>query len=141
MPPLNPFNVATDLDRHAIWRVLILDDSEAFIAHDFARIEADFDADNFEGLRCNHSPNPADWIIAFPTLAAYRENWLEGAKKFTAISFKDVSPLDALYFRCKLNRIDIAGGQQSFVSSDRSRGGRVRDARLTFVDVLLSTLG
>jgi hypothetical protein len=105
----NPFDPITDSDRHIIWRMLIADDSEAFIAGDFTRVESDFDEQNFEGIRCDMSGNPADWTIAFPDLASYRASWLDSARKFGALKFRDLTPLDALYFRCSLSRIDIAG--------------------------------
>src|SRR4051812_39974006 len=103
----NPFDSHTDPDRHAIWQMLIADDSEAFVARDFSRVEGDFDVVNFEGIRCGMSGNPANWSLTFPTLADYRANWLEGAIKFTDLRFKDLTALEAIYSRCSLNRIDI----------------------------------
>ncbi len=55
------------------------------------------------------SPNPANWTIAFPELASYRANWLDSAKKFAELKFRDVTPLEAIYSRCSLTRIDLAG--------------------------------
>jgi hypothetical protein len=107
--PQNPFHPQSDADRNTIWRMMIINDSEAFIAQDFSRIEGDFDAQNFEGLRCGMSPNPANWTIAFPDLASYRANWLDSAKKFADLKFRDVTPLEAIYSRCSLTRIDLAG--------------------------------
>jgi hypothetical protein len=107
--PTNPFNQHTEPDRHTIWRMMIVDDSEAFIARDFSRIENDFDAQNFEGLRCGMSGNPVNWTITFPDLISYRANWLESAKKFAELKFRDVTPLEAIYARCALARIDVVG--------------------------------
>ncbi len=55
------------------------------------------------------SGNPANWSIAFPDLAGYRGNWLESAKKFAELKFRDVTPLDAIYARCSLVRVDLVG--------------------------------
>ena len=62
----NPFDAGADPDRHDIWHRLIVADTEAFVAGDWSMIEGDFDAEQFEGIRCNHSTNPDDWTIAFP---------------------------------------------------------------------------
>src|SRR5205823_2605883 len=49
---MNPFDATNDADRHAIWDMLIARDSEAFIAQDWSMVQDDFDAENFEGVRC-----------------------------------------------------------------------------------------
>ena len=41
----NPFDGASDPDRHAIWQMLMARDSEAFIKADWAMVEGDFDAE------------------------------------------------------------------------------------------------
>jgi len=102
---VNPF----DGDRQAMWEMLIVRDSEAFVAQDWSMIENDFDADNFEGVRCANSSNPAEWRIVFPRLADYRDAWLAAAKDFATKQFVDRSPLEALVSRCRLEQIDIAG--------------------------------
>src|SRR5207237_60767 len=76
---VNPFDPAADPDRHALWDRLVAADSEAFVRGDWSAIEGDFDAENFEGIRCFGSTNPDDWRVAFPTLASYRESWLESS--------------------------------------------------------------
>ena len=72
-------------------------------------IACDFDADQFEGIRCGHSPNPDNWRIAFSTLADYRDEWLASSRKFLAMRFADgITPLDAVLRRCRIDRIDLA---------------------------------
>jgi hypothetical protein len=105
----NPFDPAADADRHAIWEMLIARDSEAFVKQDWTMIENDFDAENFEGVRCSNSTNPDDWRIVFPRLQDYRDSWLTSAREFTRRQFVDLSPLDAVLRRCRLEQIDIAG--------------------------------
>src|SRR4051794_22941730 len=107
--PANPFERESDPDRHAIWQMMIIDDSEAFLAADFSRIESDFDSNHFEGIRCGMSGNPANWSIPFPDLPSYRAAWMDGAKKFAELRFHAVTLREALYSRCSLARIDIAG--------------------------------
>jgi len=105
----NPFHAHTDPDRHYIWHRQIIADSEAFIAGDWSMIENDFDADQFEGIRCYGSSNPDDWKIAFATLAGYRDAWLEMSREFNKKKFKSLTNLQAIYARTSINHIEIAG--------------------------------
>ncbi len=105
----NPFDARADPDRHQIWQRLIVADSVAFAAGDWAAIEADFDAERFEGVRCHGSANPADWELAFPTLDGYRDSWLSAAAEFAKKHFVGLTHLEALLARAHLTRIDIAG--------------------------------
>jgi hypothetical protein len=105
----NPFDPAGDGDRHAIWKILIAADSDAFVAGDWSRVEGDFDAGCFEGIRCNASPNPDDWRIAFATLDAYRDAWLAASREFLARQFEGLSHREAVYARTRLTQIDLAG--------------------------------
>src|SRR5690349_1959544 len=106
-PPTNPFDRATDPDRHAIWHQLIIADTEAFIAQDWSRIADDFDEEHFEGLRAALSTNPEHWQIACPNLDTYRDNWLKAAAEFAKKKFVNLTPLQAVYARCRLDMIQI----------------------------------
>ncbi|MAN77563.1 hypothetical protein OF122_05490 [Pelagibacterium flavum] len=77
---LNPFS--GDPDRRAIWEMLVARDIEAFLACDWSMVEPDFAADRFMGIDGKASANPDDWRISFPTLEAYRDSWLAGARDF-----------------------------------------------------------
>jgi hypothetical protein len=107
--PLNPFHPVTDRDRHAIWERLIRADTQAFAAGDWSMIEGDFDADRFEGIRCNHSIDPNDWTIVFPRLQDYRDSWLLASAEFRTKVFRDLTIAQALYRRCRLDRINLLG--------------------------------
>jgi hypothetical protein len=106
---VNPFDHSADSGRHTLWDRLVRADSDAFVAGDWGAIEDDFDADSFEGLRCGHSSDPADWTIAFPTLASYRDNWLDLSRQFVARRFVGLTPRQAIYARTHLLRIDVVG--------------------------------
>jgi hypothetical protein len=106
---INPFDAAGDPDRHYLWERMVAADSEAFVAGDWAAIEADFDADQFEGIRCGQSHDPAEWHITFPTLASYRDNWLDLSRQFLARRFVGLTHRQAIFARTHLTRIDIAG--------------------------------
>ena len=105
----NPFNPTINPDRHHIWERLIRADTEAFAAGDWAMIENDFDAGQFEGIRCHHSIDPDDWTIVFPRLEDYRDSWLLAAADFRKKKFRDLTTAEALYRRCRLDRIDLLG--------------------------------
>jgi hypothetical protein len=108
-PTANPFHATIDSDRHHIWQRLIVADSEAFAAGDWPAIEPDFEAEQFEGIRCHNSANPAEWEIAFPTLADYRDSWLAASREFATKRFVGLTNRQAIYARTRLHRIDIAG--------------------------------
>lgn len=103
----NPFDAAGDPDRHLIWQRLMIADTEAFVAGDFSMIEDDFDAENFEGIRCFLSANPDDWKVVFPDLPSYREAWLAASQEWRG------KPADEarreVLSRAMLRQIDITG--------------------------------
>jgi hypothetical protein len=107
--PHNPFDHESEPDRHAIWEMMIIEDSEAFVSGDWKRIEGDFAAESFEGIRCEHSTDPANWRIAFADLVSYRDSWLSAAAEFSKKRFVGRSHRDAIYARTKLVEIQIAG--------------------------------
>ena len=68
--------VPHDPDCSAIWTMLVERDIDAFLARDWAMVEEDFIAEGFFGLHARFKPRPDDWIMAFPELARYRDEWL-----------------------------------------------------------------
>lgn len=106
---LNPFDRHHDADRHAIWRMLIEVDSDAFVVGEWSMIENDFDAANFEGMRAMNSYNPALWKIVFPTLGGYRDSWLEASREWRKKKFVNHTQREAVYARTRMTQIDIAG--------------------------------
>jgi hypothetical protein len=106
---INPFDADSDPDRHWIWHHLVALDSDAFVLGDWSLIEDDFDAERFEGIRCGHSTSPDDWQIAFATLADYRDSWVAASREFLKKPFVGISHREAVYRRCRLERIDING--------------------------------
>jgi hypothetical protein len=105
----NPFDPSTNADRHFIWDRLIRADTEAFVAGDWSMIENDFAAEQFEGIRCNHSKDPDDWAVVFPRLEDYRDSWLLASADFLKKKFRDLTHTEAIYRRCRLDRIDLLG--------------------------------
>src|SRR3954453_22343508 len=99
---INPFDVTKDSDRHYIWQRLVAVDSDAFVLGDWSMIEADFDAEHFEGIRAHGSANPDDWRIAFADLASYRDSWLDVSRQFLAKRFVGITHREAVYRRTRL---------------------------------------
>ena len=103
----NPFPEG-DPDRHALWEMLVRRDIEAFLARDWSMVADDFLADRFFGLHGHFLANPDSWRLAFPTLEAYRDEWLRQAEETARIAFAE--PLrEALFRITNLRDIDIAG--------------------------------
>lgn len=104
--PKNPF--AGDADRAFIWEMLMPRDFEAFAAQDWSMVAGDFDEMRFLGIHAHNSPNQDDWNAAFPTLQAYRDEWLRRAAESASVAYAEPLP-SALLKAVTLNRIDING--------------------------------
>lgn len=81
----NPFTA--DPDRHAIWEMLMSRDFDAFLAADWSMVAGDFDIEAFFGLHAHGAPNPDAWRLDFPTLGAYRDEWLRQAAETAATCY------------------------------------------------------
>lgn len=103
---LNPFTA--DPDRHAIWEMLVARDIEAFLACNWPMVEPDFAADRFLGIDGKASGNPDDWRISFPTLEAYRDSWLAGAREFAPRANPETAR-PGIFGATRLDEIEITG--------------------------------
>jgi hypothetical protein len=102
---MNPFP-PDDADRHAIWDMLVLRDTDFFLSGDWSPVAADYVADGFLGIECALSLNPDDWRPAYPTVAIYRDAAIAG--RWDPLDFNE--PLRDAWLACQsLSRIDIAG--------------------------------
>jgi hypothetical protein len=105
---INPFS--HDSDRAAIWTMLVQRDIDAFLARDWAMVEADFIAEGFFGLHAQFKPRPDDWTMAFPDLPNYRDEWLRQANVTANGAYAE--PLrPALLRATDLSVIDIVGAR------------------------------
>lgn len=104
-PFLNPFS---DPDRRAIWDMLVPRDIRAFLGADWAPVADDFIEANFTGLSGNFQPDPQGYTLAFPTLAAYRTEWLRQAQDFAGQSYAG-DPADDIFAATRLEEIEITG--------------------------------
>lgn len=102
----NPF--PQDPDRAEIWEMLVSRDIAAFLAADWSMVAGDFVANGFFGLHAHFKPHPDDWSLDFPTLAAYRDEWLRQAAETRATAFAE--PLREAIFRATdATTIEISG--------------------------------
>jgi hypothetical protein len=106
-PFLNPFP-SSDGARRSIWEMLVPRDIDAFLAADWSMVESDFVADGFIGIDGKKSGSPGEWRLAFPTLSAYRKEWLKQAGDFATQSFVE-DPRTAIFTTTTLEDIEIAG--------------------------------
>jgi hypothetical protein len=103
----NPFPQG-DRDRHEIWEMLVRRDIDAFLGQDWSMVDGDFIAEGFLGINAYRSEIPDSWRVGFPTLAAYRDEWLRQAAATAATAYAE--PLRPALFRAtNLRDIDVAG--------------------------------
>ncbi len=110
-PEANPFPV-TDAPRRAIWEMLVPRDIDAFLAADWGFVTDDFVETNFTGLDARFKGSPDDWRLSFPTLAAYREEWLRQAREAKAAREAGLHAEDtraAIFRATRLEEIEIDG--------------------------------
>lgn len=106
-PFRNPFP-QSDTARHAIWEMLVTRDIDAFLAADWSLVADDFVEEGFLGISGNKNPNPDTWQLAFPTLAAYRDEWLRQAQDFATQTYGE-DPRAAIFTTTRLEDIEISG--------------------------------
>lgn len=108
-PFVNPFP-SSDTARHSIWEMLVSRDIAAFLAADWSMVAGDFVEESFIGIDGRHDANPDNWRLTFPSLAAYRDEWLRQAKDFATQSFAE-DPRAAIFTTTTLEDIEINGDQ------------------------------
>ena len=106
-PFKNPFP-ETDIARHSIWEMLVTRDIDAFLAADWSRVADDFVEDGFLGINASRDANPDNWRLSFPSLAAYRDEWLRQAKDFQTQQFAE-DPRHAIFTTTTLEEIEVEG--------------------------------
>ena len=102
----NPF--PNDPDRGAIWTMLVERDIAAFVAADWGMVADDFMAEQFLGIDGRGSDNPDSWRVGFPTLAAYRDEWLRQAAESAKVAYAEDREA-AIHRATTLRDIEIAG--------------------------------
>ncbi|TDW20926.1 hypothetical protein EV128_12389 [Rhizobium azibense] len=106
-PFKNPFP-SSDTARHSIWEMLVPRDIDAFLAADWSMVENDFVEDGFIGIDGRKQVSPDKWRLAFPTLAAYRDEWLRQAKGFGKERLAE-DARTAIFSTTTLESIEIEG--------------------------------
>lgn len=106
-PFLNPFP-SSDTARHAIWEMLVPRDIDAFLSADWSMVSGDFVEEGFIGIDGRRQTNPDDWRLTFPSLVAYRDEWLRQAKDFAALSFAE-DTRTAIFTTTTLEDIEVNG--------------------------------
>ena len=122
----NPF--PNDPDRHAIWEMLVKRDIIAFVAADWSQVANDFVEEHFMGIDGRRLSNPDGWRISFPSLDAYRDEWLRQAKDFQQTEWAD-DPEQAFLDATTLRDIEIKGNKallhKKFDGTIRKKDGEV----------------
>jgi hypothetical protein len=106
MKSTNPF--PNDPDRSAIWTMLVERDIAAFVAADWSMVEGDFIGEGFLGINGGKSGNPDNWRISFPTLEAYRDDWIRQARESQKLDYAE-DVLAGIHRATSLTEIEING--------------------------------
>lgn len=106
-PFLNPFPTS-DTARHAIWDMLVTRDIDAFLSADWSMVQNDFVEDGFIGIDGRKQANPDEWRLTFPTLSAYKDEWLRQARDFAGQTFAE-DTRTAIFTTTTLENIEISG--------------------------------
>jgi len=102
----NPF--PNDPDRAAIWQMLVPRDIDAFVNQDWGMVDGDFVREAFLGINGNAKDNPDGWTVGFPSLEAYRAEWLRQAAESAAIKYAE-DQRAGIFRATTLREIEIAG--------------------------------
>jgi hypothetical protein len=102
----NPF--PEDADRAAIWAMLVPRDIDAFMAGDWSMVAGDFVREAFLGINGNGADNPDGWSIGFPTLEAYRDEWLRQAAEAATVAYAE-NQRAGIFRATTLREIEISG--------------------------------
>jgi len=105
----NPFDETREPERTAVWEMLVARDCEAFVGADWGLIAQDFWEERFEGISANGSNDPAGWSLSYPTLDAYRRDWLRMAAEFLQTPLVGGDHLGLLYAMTTLDRFEFDG--------------------------------
>lgn len=126
-PLQNPFPLS-DGDRHSIWEMLVRRDIDAFLAADWAMVAGDFIEEGFIGIDGRREANPDHWRLSFPSLAAYRDEWLRQARDFAGQSFAE-DARTAIFAATRLEGVEISGdlalARKKFDGSIRKVDGQI----------------
>lgn len=106
-PFANPFP-ESDTARRAIWTMLVPRDIDAFLAADWSMVADDFIEAAFIGINADWRTNPDEWKLTFPTLEAYRDEWLRQAGEFATQPHGE-DPRAAIFRTTTLEDIEING--------------------------------
>jgi hypothetical protein len=126
-PYRNPFP-QTDTARHSVWEMLVTRDIDAFLAADWSMVADDFVEEGFLGISGNRAPNPDNWRLAFPSLSAYRDEWLRQAQDFARHEYGE-DPRHAIFSTTRLEEIEIEG-ETALVRKKFDGGNKKADGTL-----------
>ncbi|WP_411031052.1 RidA family protein [Spongiimicrobium sp. 3-5] len=103
----NPFS-PKDEDRYYLWNMLVERDIDAFVAQNWNMVKDDFLESAFMGIDAGQMKNMDEWKLQFPSLDAYKKEWLEHAKITSETTWgEDIG--QALHRITVLQHIEVQG--------------------------------
>jgi hypothetical protein len=103
----NPYDPNTRADHYALWQILIARDSEAFASANWSHCEKDFSRERFEGIHAHGSLDPTAWTLCYPTLDAYRDDWIEMARQYRTVPLADLRHAELLFKMQSFAQVEI----------------------------------
>lgn len=76
----NPYEETSE--EYQIWKMLIRNDFEGFLNCNWELVDDDYHVEGFFGIDMAISPDPSNWKLTFPTLAGYKNQWLNDCIEF-----------------------------------------------------------
>jgi len=102
---VNPFS-PSDPDRRYLWEMLVTRDIKAFVLQDWNMVKDDFISEGFMGIDAGKHTNVDTWELKYPTLEAYKKEWLSQAKEFSKIELIE-NKEDAFFMVTDMKQIEI----------------------------------
>ena len=131
----NPFS-PEDKERHEIWEKVVKRDIDAFLAEDWTLCQEDFVDTYFMGIDAQKHDNPDSWRLTYPSLEAYKNDWLRQAKVFADASYAE-DKREALFRATTLTDIEIRGDAALL---HKKFDGTIRKTDGEYVPILWQTL-
>lgn len=103
----NPFP-STDPDQHYLWEMLVTRDIKAFVLQDWDMVKDDFISEGFMGVDAGKRDNIDTWELKYPSLEAYKMEWLSQAKDFSILELTEDKE-DAFHRVTDMQQIDVQG--------------------------------
>ncbi len=100
----NPFK--PNSEKHEVWNILIKNDFEGFLDQNWEFVASDYLEPGFFGINMNKTSNTELWQLSFPSLASYKNQWINDSIEFKKNNF-DCDPREVFYATTHLENFEF----------------------------------